>query len=76
MNVIIRKEERKYLLRKLCEYEPQVALEVQNCAKDGFASRPNNNNATSNFSNENVKKSRKRHLESLGITILFISIEI
>lgn len=34
-NIIIRKEERKLLLRKLCEYEPQVAVEVQNAARGG-----------------------------------------
>ncbi|XP_015834846.2 transforming growth factor beta regulator 1 [Tribolium castaneum] len=34
--IIIRQEERKFLLRKLCEYEPQVAAEVQNLAKAGF----------------------------------------
>jgi hypothetical protein len=35
--IIIRKEERKFLLRKLCEYEPQVAAEVQSVAKTGFS---------------------------------------
>ncbi|KAJ8939513.1 hypothetical protein NQ318_022231 [Aromia moschata] len=40
MNIIIRKEERKFLLRKLCEYEPQIALEVQNAAKDSPLPRP------------------------------------
>ncbi|XP_060532531.1 transforming growth factor beta regulator 1 isoform X2 [Cylas formicarius] len=32
-NIIIRKEERKFLLRKLCEYDSQIAAEVQNLAK-------------------------------------------
>lgn len=62
VNIIIRKEERKYLLRKLCEYEPQVALEVQNCARDG-PMRPNNVASTSN---DHSKKSRKKHIESSG----------
>lgn len=65
VNIMIRKEERKYLLRKLCEYEPQVALEVQNCAKDGPIPRPNNN-TTGSSSNDHTKKSRKKHLESSG----------
>lgn len=65
VNIIIRKEERKYLLRKLCEFEPQVALEVQNCARDGPIPKPNNSSA-SNPSSEHVKKSRKKHLESAG----------
>ncbi|KAF7270692.1 hypothetical protein GWI33_016360 [Rhynchophorus ferrugineus] len=33
--ILMRKEERKFLLRKLCEYEPQVALEVQSVARGG-----------------------------------------
>lgn len=33
--IIMRKEERKFLLRKLCEYEPQVAVQVQNAARGG-----------------------------------------
>lgn len=63
MNILIRKEERKYLLRKLCEYEPQVAVEVQNCAKDGPAPRPNN---TTTSSSNDHKKSRKKHSDSSG----------
>lgn len=66
VNIIIRKEERKYLLRKLCEFEPQVALEVQSCARDGPTARPNNTNVTSNSTSEHIKKSRKKHLESSG----------
>lgn len=66
VNIIIRKEERKYLLRKLCEYEPQVAQEVQNCAKDGPTPRPNNTTTSSNSNSDNNKKSRKKHLESSG----------
>lgn len=70
VNLIIRKEERKYLLRKLCEYEPQVALEVQNCAKDGPSPRPNSTTATSNSTSDNIKKSRKKHLESSGMHVI------
>lgn len=58
INIIIRKEERKFLLRKLCEYEPQIALEVQNTAKDGPLSR------TSGIDNKKTKK--KPHMESIG----------
>lgn len=36
MNTIIRKEERKFLLRKLCQYELQTEAEVQALAKSGF----------------------------------------
>lgn len=32
----MRKEERKFLLRKLCEYEPQTEFEVENVSKIGF----------------------------------------
>ncbi|KAJ8913425.1 hypothetical protein NQ315_017169 [Exocentrus adspersus] len=56
VNIIIRKEERKFLLRKLCEYEPQIALEVQNAAKDGPVSRPNNV--------DSKKPRKKAHLNS------------
>nr|CAI5835946.1 unnamed protein product [Callosobruchus analis] len=38
MKIIMRKEERKFLLRKLCEFEPQVVLEVQKASKDGTSS--------------------------------------
>ncbi|VEN43769.1 unnamed protein product [Callosobruchus maculatus] len=38
MKIIMRKEERKFLLRKLCEYEPQVVIEVQRASKDGTSS--------------------------------------
>ncbi|CAH1971485.1 unnamed protein product [Acanthoscelides obtectus] len=38
MKIIMRKEERKFLLRKLCEYEPQVVLEVQKASKDSVSS--------------------------------------
>ncbi|XP_018579419.1 transforming growth factor beta regulator 1 isoform X2 [Anoplophora glabripennis] len=57
INIIIRKEERKFLLRKLCEYEPQIALEVQNTAKDGPLSRTNNI--------DSKKTKKKLHLESI-----------
>lgn len=66
VNIIIRKEERKYMLRKLCEYEPQVAIEVQNCAKDGPGPRPNHTSSSVN-SSDHIKKSRKRHLDSSGL---------
>lgn len=64
INIIIRKEERKFLLRKLCEYEPQIALEVQNTAKDGPLSR------TSGVESKKTKK--KPHLESIGKLSTFI----
>ncbi|KAJ8975328.1 hypothetical protein NQ317_008314 [Molorchus minor] len=51
MNIIIRKEERKFLLKKLCEYEPQIALEVQNAAKDSPLPRP---------SSSDTKKTKKK----------------
>lgn len=35
VQLIIRKEERKYLLRKLCQYEPQTEAQVQAAAR-GF----------------------------------------
>ncbi|XP_023027800.1 transforming growth factor beta regulator 1 [Leptinotarsa decemlineata] len=62
INIIVRKEERKYLLRKLCEYEPQVGLEVQNSAKDG--PRHTNSTPTAISSNSDNRKSRKKYLES------------
>ncbi|CAH1173688.1 unnamed protein product [Phaedon cochleariae] len=66
MNIIVRKEERKFLLRKLCEYEPQVALEVQNAAKDGPGSRLGSSHPTlpSNIVIENRKNKRKNHGDS------------
>ncbi|KAL1489871.1 hypothetical protein ABEB36_013799 [Hypothenemus hampei] len=38
VKTIMRKEERKFLLRKLCEYEPLVAEEVQKAARRGIQS--------------------------------------
>ncbi|CAH0559913.1 unnamed protein product [Brassicogethes aeneus] len=60
MKIVIRKEERKFLLRKLCEYEPQILLEVQNAAaKHGGV--PNH------VTQADSKKSRKRpHADSYG----------
>lgn len=54
-NIIIRKEERKLLLRKLCEYEPQIALEVQSAARGGPP--------TPTAVNE-IKKTKKKQSES------------
>ncbi|CAH1110724.1 unnamed protein product [Psylliodes chrysocephalus] len=65
INTVIRKEERKFLLRKLCEYEPQVALEVQNAAKDGPSYRPVLPNPSSSMTSTESKKNRKRgHMNS------------
>ncbi|CAG9859090.1 unnamed protein product [Phyllotreta striolata] len=59
INTIIRKEERKFLLRKLCEYEPQVALEVQNAAKESFPQ----SNSVSGTPTDPKKPRRKGHTE-------------
>ncbi|CAG9837551.1 unnamed protein product [Diabrotica balteata] len=64
MNIIIKKEERKFLLKKLCEYEPQVALEVQNAAKDGPISRPSVTHISSNNSVSEKKSKKKVHMSS------------
>lgn len=37
MQVIIRKEERKFLLRRLCQYEPQTEVQVQANARGSGA---------------------------------------
>ncbi|XP_066154254.1 transforming growth factor beta regulator 1 [Euwallacea fornicatus] len=55
INIIIRKEERKFLLRKLCEYEPQLCQEIQNVAKG---------TALAQSTTSDVKKSRKKSSES------------
>lgn len=59
VQVIMRKEERKFLLRKLCQYEPQTEAEVQALARVGMGQ----SNATST---ENNKKIRKRHSDTNG----------
>lgn len=51
VNITIRKEECKFLLRKLCEYEPQVAAEVQKAAKDI--------NSPRHSSSDNKKRKKK-----------------
>lgn len=53
--IIMRKEERKFLLRKLCEYDPAVAQEVQNAAKGG---------APAPLAVNDVKKYKKKPSES------------
>ncbi|XP_050304104.1 transforming growth factor beta regulator 1 [Anthonomus grandis grandis] len=53
--IVMRTEERKFLLRKLCEYDPLVAAEVQNAAQGG-ARAPNHS--------AEVKKSKKRPSDS------------
>lgn len=58
VKIAIRKEERKFLLRKLCEYEPQVAQEVQNSAR-GVVTTPSTVN--------DVKKPKKKTSESATI---------
>ncbi|XP_057656308.1 transforming growth factor beta regulator 1 [Diorhabda carinulata] len=60
MKIIIRKEERKFLLKKLCEYEPQVALEVQNAAKDGPSYKSNVPNSSTIGNSNSDKKSKKK----------------
>lgn len=57
--VIIRKEERKLLLRKLCEYEPQVAVEVQSAARGG----PPTPTAVND-----IKKNKKKPSEVSGVS--------
>lgn len=59
MKIIVRKEERKFLLRKLCEYEPQIAMEVQNASTKGAAS-------SNNISSDNKKSKKKSHSHSNG----------
>lgn len=34
--ILIKQEERKYLLKKLCQYEPQTEMEVESLSKKGF----------------------------------------
>lgn len=48
----MRKEERKFLLRRLCQYEPQTEAEVQTAAKVGFG--------TSSVQSHDTKKVKKR----------------
>lgn len=54
----MRKEERKFLLRKLCQYEPQTEAEVQALARVGMAQ--------SNVSPSENKKIKKRHSDTNG----------
>nr|CAH7762951.1 unnamed protein product [Callosobruchus chinensis] len=56
MTMIMRKEERKFLLRKLCEYEPQVVLEVQRASKDGTSS-------SGQLKSSDNKKRKKKTIE-------------
>lgn len=51
VQIIIRREERKFLLKKLCEYEPQTALDVQAHAKKIVSSK----DVTTTHSNEPKK---------------------
>ncbi|KAG5887754.1 hypothetical protein JTB14_016106 [Gonioctena quinquepunctata] len=65
INILVRKEERKFLLRKLCEYDSKIAQEVQNAAKDGPTPphQTNVHTATSTKSNDS-RKNRKKHVDS------------
>lgn len=56
--LIIRNEERKYLLRKLCQYEPQVEQEVEKLSNTLYNNPTNENNK--NDSSNSTKKSVKR----------------
>lgn len=58
VKIVMRKEERKFLLRKLCQYEPQTEAEVQALARVGTTH--------SNISPADSKKIRKRHSDSNG----------
>lgn len=62
--IIIRSEERKFLLRKLCQYEPQTEMEVEALSKSGF------NQSSTNVTPHNettTKKTKKRQLEPNGV---------
>lgn len=59
-NILIRKEERKFLLRKLCEYEPQIAAEVQ------MASSRGSNHVGHNSTTPEVKKSSSSKRKSIS----------
>lgn len=58
VQTIIRKEERKFLLRKLCQYEPQTQAQVQAFARGMSASA--NAHAPEN------KKLKRRHIRETG----------
>ncbi|XP_019870693.1 transforming growth factor beta regulator 1 [Aethina tumida] len=55
--ILMRKEERKFLLRKLCEYEPQILQEVQNAA-----AKISGSNHVPPV--ENSKKTKRKHSDS------------
>ncbi|XP_017779250.1 PREDICTED: transforming growth factor beta regulator 1 [Nicrophorus vespilloides] len=61
--IIIRSEERKYLLKKLCLYEPQVEVEVETLSKSLYNSTAGSpvdgNKKTKKKFNMNGKESRK-----------------
>lgn len=67
MKILVRKEERKFLLRKLCEYEPQIAMEVQNASSK---SSVGSNNAI----NDTKKTKKKSHSHSNGTHTIKITI--
>ncbi|GJQ74991.1 hypothetical protein Trydic_g9613 [Trypoxylus dichotomus] len=57
--IIIRSEERKFLLRKLCQYEPQTEMEVEALSKSGFGQTQ-----PIAHSEPTTKKTKKKSLES------------
>lgn len=64
--IVIRSEERKFLLRKLCQYEPQTELEVEALSKSGFSQT----NLT--HPEPSSKKNKKRSVEVNGMPLRFI----
>ncbi|XP_022900888.2 transforming growth factor beta regulator 1 [Onthophagus taurus] len=67
--IIMRTEERKFLLRKLCAFEPETekaveALSKRSAQNNNNNNNSNNNNTSSSTSTANIKRNKRKNLPS------------